>query len=66
MDEKIFFIKRLNIDRMMEKCLLYLDDFLFDIIFIEIYSEKKREIRKKKDDNYVEFFSDFENDVYDD
>lgn len=66
MDKKIFVIKKLNIDRMMEKCLLYLDDFLLDIIFIEIYSEKKREIRKKIDDCYVEFFLDFDNDVYDD
>lgn len=66
MDEKIFVIKKLNIDRMMEKCVLYLDDFLLDIIFIEIYSEKKMEIRKKIDDCYVEFFLDFDNDVYDD
>lgn len=60
MDGKIFVIKMLNIDRKMEKCLLYLDDFLFDIIFIEIQSEKKREIRKKIDDCYVEFFLDFD------
>lgn len=66
MDGKISAIKKLNTDRMMEKCSSHLDDSLPDIIPTETQSEKKRETRKKTDDCYAEFSSDSDNDVHDD